>query len=406
MFNVGAASGFNRLADLFFTRRIGLSENGQPVPIVGGARVSGKVDRHNVAAMNITTQGAFDRPGDNFFVGRYSRDILSRSKVGGIVIDKNSVNDAHYNRTFAADTTLALHRNFVVNGFLAKTETPGVSWGDMAGYARATWLSPSLSIYGEYIDLQENFNAEVGFVPRVGIRTSKFHGEWDPRPGRWGIRMFDPMWNITYTTDQNNRLLTRRIHHMIGTYFENGASFTVWYNDHFEQLDVPFPIHRQGVVIPPGTYRFGEWNYRYRSDPSRRLYGELGYSPQTFFGGTRTDTRATLGLRATSRLAVELRLNRSDVELPAGAFVADLASVRFDFALSPEMTLRSLTQYNSTTREISTSVRFNWIYSPGSDIYIAYDELRLDMPGVYGYYDMPWLRNRQLAVKMTYLFSR
>ena len=226
MFNVGASSGFNRLADLSFTRRIGLN-NGQPVPIVGGARISGKVDRHNIAAMNITT-GALGNPGENFFVGGYSRDILSRSKVGGIIIDKNAVDDAHFNRTFAADTTLALHRNFVVNGFLAKTETPGRAGEDMAGYARATWLSPSWSVYGEYIDLQENFNAEVGFIPRVGIRTSKFHGEWDPRPGRWGIRMFDPMWNMTYTTDQNNRLLTRRIHHMIGTYFDNGSSFTLW----------------------------------------------------------------------------------------------------------------------------------------------------------------------------------
>ena len=421
MFNVGASSGFSRLADLFFTRRIGLSDSGQPVPIVGGARVSGKVDRHNVAAMNITTREALGHPGDNFFVGRYSRDILSRSKVGGIVIDKSSVNDAHFNRTLAADTTLALHRNFVVNGFLAKTETalcgvssatrarcPNEPGRDMAAYARGTWLSPSWSVYGEYIDLQENFNAEVGFVPRVGIRTSKFHGEWDPRPGRWGIRMFDPMWNMTYTTDQNNRLLTRRIHHMIGTYFEDGSSFTVWYNDHFEQLDIPFQIYQQDVVIPPGTYRFGEWNYRFRSDPSRRLYGEAGHSPQTFFGGTRTDTTAVLGLRATSRIAAELRFNRSDVELPWGpAFVADLASLRFDFALSPEMTLRTLTQYNSTTSEVSTSVRFNWIYSPGSDIYIAYDELRLDpQAGVYGYYPTPWLRNRQLAVKMTYLFSR
>ena len=406
MFNVGAASGFNRLADLFFSRRIGLSETGQPVPIVGGARVSGKVNRHNIAAMNITT-GAFGSPGENFFVGRYSRDILSRSKVGGIVIDKNAVGDAHLNRTFAADTTLALHRNFVVNGFLAKTETPGRAGQDMAAYGRGTWLSPSWSFYGEYIDLQENFNAEVGFVPRVGIRTSKFHGEWDPRPGRWGIRMFDPMWNITYTTDQNNRLLTRRIHHMIGTYFENGSSFTVWYNDHFEQLDVPFEIRRNDVLIPPGTYRFGEWNYRFRSDPSRRLYGEAGYSPQTFFGGTRIDTRATLGVRATSRIAAELRFNRSDVDLPWGAFVADLASLRFDFALSPEMTLRTLTQYNSTTGELSNSVRFNWIYSPGSDIYVAYDELRLDtQPGLYGFHATPWLRNRQLAVKMTYLFSR
>ena len=284
MFNVGAASGFSRLADLFFTRRIGLSAGGQPVPIIGGARLSGKVDRHNIAVMNITTQEAFGSPGENFFVGRYSRDILSRSKIGGIIINKEAVNGGtHYNRTFAADTTLALHRNLVVNGFLAKTETLGLSGGDMAGYARAAWLSPSWNITGEYIDLQENFNAELGFIPGRH-RQSKFHGEWDPRPGRWGIRMFDPMWNITYTTDQNNRLLTRRMHHMIGTYFEDGSRATIWYNDYFEQLDVPFPI-RSDVVIPPGTYRFGEWNFMYNTDPSRRLYAQTGYSPQTFFGG-------------------------------------------------------------------------------------------------------------------------
>jgi hypothetical protein len=239
----------------------------------------------------------------------------------------------------------------------------------------------------------------VGFVPRIGIRTSKAHAEWNPRPGRWSIRSFDPMINITYTTDQNNRLLTRRIHHMVGTYFENGANFTVWYNDHFEQLDVPFPI-LEGLTIPAGTYRFGEWYFSYRSDPSRRFYQQLRYSPQTFFGGTRTDWNATLGLRATSQVAIEGQFQRSDVDGPWGAFVADLGLLRFDLALSPEMTLRTLTQYNSTTNSVSTSVRFNWIYRPGSDIYIAYDELRMDLPGV------PWLQNRQVAIKMTYLFSR
>ena len=83
-------------------------------------------------------------------------------------------------------------------------------------------------------------------------------------------------------------------------------------------------------------------------------------------------------MRITSSIAAEGRFSRSDVDLPGGAFLADLASVNFDLALSPEMTLRTLSQYNSTTNEISTSVRFNWIYSPGSDIYVAYDELRLD----------------------------
>jgi hypothetical protein len=406
MFNVGASAGSSRLADLFFTRRIGLSATGQLVPIIGGARLSGKVDRHNIAVMNVTTQGAFGNLGENVFVGRYSRDILARSKIGGIIINKEVVNGgSHYNRTFAADTTLALHRNFVVNGFVAKTETPGIFSDDMAAYARGTWLSPSWSVFAEYIDLQDNFNAELGFIPRVGIRVSKFHGEWNPRPGKWNIRMLDPMWNITYTTDQHNRLLTRRMHHMLGAGFEDGSRIIVWYNDYFEQIDVPFHI-RPDVEIPPGTYRFGEWSFMYNTDPSRRLYARTRYSPQTFFNGTRTDTRATVGLRATSRIAAEVQFSRSDVELMGGVFVADLASLRFDLALSPGMTLRTLSQYNSTTNELSTSVRFNWIYSPGSDIYVAYDELRLDTPGVHGSYETPWLRSRQLAIKLTYLLSR
>ena len=424
MFNVGAqGTGFGRLADLFFTRRIGLSDSGQPIPIVGGARLTGKVDRHNVAAMNISTQSAFGNPGDNFFVGRYSRDILARSKVGAILVNKEAVGAADYNRTFAVDTTLAIHRNLTVTGFLAKTDTPqggyssrypavaeGAGARDMAGYARATWLSPAWHVYGEYIDLQEHFNPEVGFVPRIGIRTSKFHGEWNPRPDRWNIRMFDPMWNITYTTDQHNRLLTRRIHNMIGTYFQNGSSVTVFYNDHFEQLDFPFTISNTGVTIPAGTYDFGEWVFSAQSDPSQRLYTRVRYMPQTFFDGTRTDLQATVGLRATSRISAETIFNRSDVDLPWGEFVADLASLRLDLTLSPTVTLRSLSQYNSLTGEFSNSIRFNWIYSPGSDIYVAYDEMRLDDlflldPHVRR---SPWgdVRNRQIAIKMTYLLSR
>ncbi len=390
--------GITRLADLFFTRRIGLA-SGQPVPIIAGTRLTGKVDRHNIAVMNIQTQDVGSRPGENFFVARYSRDIFARSKVGGLIVNKEAIDDSSYNRTFAADTSLALHPYFTVTGFIAKTETPGVSNGEAAGHVNATWLSPGWRIYTEYTDIQDNFNVEVGFVPRVGIRRSKLHGQWNPRPGKWGIRSMHPMMNIEYTTDQHNRLLSRRVHHMIGFQFEDGSNFTVIYNKEFEQLDEPFRI-TSDVTIPAGTYRFGDPSLSYRSDPSRRIYGRLNYSPQTFFDGTRRDYGGTIGVRATNQFAAETRFSRSDVDLPWGAFVADLASLRFDYALSPEMTLRTLTQYNSTTDSVSTSVRFNWIYMPGSDLYIAYDEFRQDIPSV------PWLQNRQLAVKMTYLLSR
>tara|TARA_Y100000588_G_C14181970_1_gene894087 strand:- start:45 stop:1646 length:1602 start_codon:yes stop_codon:yes gene_type:complete len=409
MFSVKSQQSFGRVADLFFTRRIGLA-NGQPVPIIGGTRLTGKVQRHNVAVMNIQTQGVGGELGENFFVGRYSRDIFARSKVGGIVVNKEAIGGSHFNRTIAVDTSLTPHPFLSITGFVAKTESPHVTRDDMMGHMMVMWLSPSARIYSEYSDIQDNFNAEVGFVPRLGIRRSKLHGQWNPRPGRWGIRSMDPMLNVEYTTDQANRLLTRRVHHMMGIQFEDGSSVTFITNKMFEQLDVPFQIS-QNTTIPVGTYRFWQPSVFYRSDPSQRVSGNARYSPQGFFGGRRVDWGGGLNWRATSRIAAQASFRRSDVTLPGGAFVADLASTTFDLALSPEMTLRSLIQYNSTTDSISTSVRFNWIYKPGSDIYIAYDELRTDDflgldPTLRHNGYVPWIQNRQLAIKMTYLLAR
>jgi hypothetical protein len=209
----------------------------------------------------------------------------------------------------------------------------------------------------------------------------------------------DPMMNIVYITDQNNRLVSREHHNMVGFYFDDGSSVVFIYNDIFEQLDVPFRISPD-VTIPAGTYRFGQPSVSYGSNPSHRLYARARYSPQTFFGGTLADYSGTVGVRPTSRLAAEVQISRSDVDLPWGAFMADLASLRLDFAFSPEMTLRTLSQFNSTNKSVNTSVRFNWIYSPGSDLYIAYDEFGQNYAG------LSWIQNRQLAVKMTYLLSR
>jgi hypothetical protein len=398
-FNVGTTASMDRLADLFFSRRIGLSDAGAHVPIIGGARLTGKVGRNNVAAMSIQTDDAYGQAGENFLVSRYSRDVFERSKVGAIVINKQSMSGGHYNRTFAGDFTLAPHASLTLNGFLARTATPGTSGDEMGGHLRAGWLDRDWNVYAEYTDLQDNFNAEVGFVPRTGIRTSKFHFERTPRPGRFGIRVLEPMWNVAYTTDQTNRLVTRRYHYMLGVGFENGGNFMVWYNDNFERLDNPFPLRRD-LIIAPGDYRFGDWRFSYRSNRSQRVYFSATYAPQTFFDGHRTDLDGRLGMRISSQLAAEGQLSRNDVDLPAGSFTADVASLGIDYALSPDMTLRSLTQYNSLTKQWSTGARFHYIYRPGSDLYIVYDEVRRDIP-------VPSeLRDRQLIVKLTYLLSR
>jgi len=393
-----STQGQDRAMDLFFSRRVGLSDAGQPIPIVGGARMTGKARGNNLAVMDLQTDEAFGRPGDNFFVARYSKDLLGRSKVGGLLINKEGSGAGRFNRVFVADSILAPTRSLSFHTFLARSSTPGVSDGQQAFHARALLLNTKWNTSAEYTDIGDHFNDEAGFVPRTGIRTTKVHLERNPRPGGW-IRVLEPMINLTYTTDQHNRLLTRRIHNMLGTRLKNGANITVWYNHWFDQIDRPFTLQSR-VTVPTGTYRFGEWNVMAGSNPARRVYGRAGFSPQTFYDGTRTDTDATLGLRASSRLSAELSLQRNDVDLPWGAFVVNLAIFRFDYALSPRMTVRSLSQYNSLTRQLSTSVRYNFIYRPGSDLYVVYDELQGNTVGI------PEVRNRQLILKMTYLLSR
>ena len=95
-----------------------------------------------------------------------------------------------------------------------------------------------------------------------------------------------------------------------------------------------------------------------------------------FYGGTKQTVTGAVGVRASSHLSSELQFSRNDVKLPYGDFLANLAILRVDYAVSPRATVRSLTQYNSLTHEVTNSVRFNFIYRPGSDIYVVYNDLQ------------------------------
>jgi hypothetical protein len=396
VFNVGATTTFNRMADLFFSRRIGLSPTGEQIPILGGARLTGRMGRNTLGFLSVQTDEAFGQSGENFLVTRYSRDILGRSRVGGIFINKQEFGGDHWNRTAGADFVLAPHPSFTMNGFLAGTATAGEGGNGLGSHVRAGWLDRRWNVYAEYTDLDDDFNAEVGFIPRVGIRTTKFHVERTPRPGRWGVRVLEPMYNITYTTDQGGRMISRQHHYMVGSQWENGASVIVWYNRYFERLDSPFAL-RPDVVVAPGDYRFGDWRVWYMSNRAARVYWSGYWAPQTFFDGNRTDLNGSLGVRVTPQLATEAGLTRNEVDLPAGDFTATVGSFRVDYAISPEMGIRSVTQYNSLTEQWSSSARFRYTYRPGSDLYLVYDNVRRD--------GLVEVRDHQLLLKATYLLA-
>ena len=77
-----------------------------------------------------------------------------------------------------------LGRSFQVNGYLAKSATPGLNGSDMAWFGRVSYRDPACNLWVNYLDVQDNFNAEVGFVQRRGVRTTKAYFSPTPRPGK------------------------------------------------------------------------------------------------------------------------------------------------------------------------------------------------------------------------------
>ncbi len=414
-FTVGTGQAFTNTpvqTDLFFSRRIGLSEAGQPVSILGGARLTGKVGKNNIAVMDVQTDNAFLKPGDNFFVSRYSRDVFRRSRVGALFVNKESVDGSeHFNRTMAVDGNFAISSNFQVTSYLAKTDTnPDMRWTggrpigegkDMAFYGRMAYRDPRWNLYVNYLDVQENFNAEAGFVQRTGIRTTKAHFGPTPRPKKGSIKLMEPMYVLTYTTDQSNRLVNRLHHWMWGITLRNDSFINAIYQKNLDVLDTPFVI-RPGVRIPVGSYNMDEWIFTYNTSPGKRLYQRVTFQPTEFYDGTRRSLSYAFGLRATSRLSTELQYNRNDVKMPWGDFLVNLTTLRVDFTFSPKMTIRSLTQYNTSTHEVSNNIRFNLIHHAGSDLYVVYNDLRqTGLPA-----DVFAQQDRQLVVKLNYLIQK
>ena len=138
------------------------------------------------------------------------------------------------------------------------------------------------------------------------------------------------------------------------------------------------------------------------TSPGKKFFQRVTWQPDEFYGGTRRAISYAVGARATSRLSSELQYSRNDVKMPWGDFLVNLTTLRVDYTFSPRMTIRSLTQYNTSTNEVSNNIRFNLIHRPGSDLFVVYNDLRqTGLPA-----DVFAQKDRQLVVKLNYLIQK
>jgi hypothetical protein len=165
--------------DLFFSRRIGIASTGQQLPIVGGARLSGKVAGWNVGLLDMQTKAkAGVAPANNFAVARLSREFRNRSGFGALFVNRQSTGDIRgsrawreSNRTYAVDGRKGLGRYTQITGFLAgHLVSPYQQRRPAPSTSAFLRESPRFDLRAKYTDVGEGMNPEVGFLRRSAFR--------------------------------------------------------------------------------------------------------------------------------------------------------------------------------------------------------------------------------------------
>lgn len=389
-------------ADLFFSRRIGIAD-GAPVGIKGGGRMSGRALGLNVGLLHIATDGLGDiQPENRYSVARIAKELPNRSRVGGIFVNRDSDLDGDFNRTYAADAQFGITEAFTVAAWGGRTETPGLDGEDEAFAASANLDSREWRGGVQFQQFGEQFNPEVGFLPRTGHRYYQGNMMRIFRP-RSGPREIRP--HFSYFTYRSRKAGVEegfeesgRFH--IDSHFEwgDGTFFSPAFNWVREGLYEPFTIPGTDVTVPAGTYDGWEAAWRFNTNRSASFVFDGGIDWGDFLSGTRRGGFGTLTVRSGASFSTSLRLTYNDVNLPEGDFETTLAGLALGYFLTPRIYVQSLVQYSSQVDSWSANVRFGWLSTAGTGLFIVYND-------VQGVDDRSGTLGRSLIVKFSRQFN-
>ena len=393
--------------EVFFSRRVGIGESGGQIPIFGGGRLSGKVGSNtNVGILNIQTQSvnATGTPSNNFTVARVRQDFQNRSNIGAMFVNRgatgNLAGERDYNRSYAVDGRWGIGQTGTVSGFAAQTDTSGLKGDTHAFNMAANYDSERYQLRGGFTEVGPNFNPEVGFYARRGYRRSDASIRTTFRPQNpLGILEWYPhashftIWN--FVTGQQE---TQYTHLDNGIEWRNGYQVSTGVNLTKEGVLEPFEIF-PGVTVPVDTYDHAEAIMRFNTNQGAPISFAFRATVGGFFGGDRVQMGPEVSMRTGQTFNAQLSWSRNDIDLPGGAFVTNLGTVRLNYSFTTRMFLQALVQYNDRADLWSSNIRFAILSDANTGLFIVYNDTQ-------GLGDVrPTGAGRTLTIKYSQLFD-
>ncbi len=388
----------------YFSRRIGLDADGNPIPIVAGLKIAGQAGNWNVGALNITDKT--DSSYRNFSVARITHNVGKQSYIGFLGTIGNAVS-AESNWLTGLDVKLATStfrgsKNLVFTGFGLKSTTEGLSGKDFSFGADINYPNDFLRVRLGYQEIGENYRAGIGFVPRLGIRNTYGELFLGPRPNKYGIMKINIGSMVNFITDMKNTLLTRDIFmKFIEFEFLSGEKAEYALSNSYEYLDEDFEIFpKDSITISAGTYDFWQQGIELSTAPRRNVWVAFEINWGGFFDGTNSKIELKSGFKIGVPFFLGLQFEQNNVHLPEGSFVTRIYRINADVYFNPDISLSNFIQFDNVSDEWGLQSRFKWILKPGNEIILVWNSLVL--PDAYS--DRYLMQENTVRFKVNYNF--
>jgi hypothetical protein len=366
----------------FYSRRIGLGDSGQVVPILAGGRVYGKVGPWALGMLDVQT-GEDDRAND--LVVRMKHDLLDRSYIGGIATQRILVGGKGAERTAGLDVDLPLvvgGLNIEPSFWIMGSQTPGISGFPIAWRYGTDFPNDLFDNFISLYRIDAGFTPTLGFVQRTGIWETTSHIDFMPRPHVLGIRQLDllfpiPSWDVI--ANESGSIFRSRDWQTawfewrpLGGDFQSGAHFEINIQRFFDAPADTFAIFR-GATVPPGRYWWTRGELQYQMSRSHPLSLGSLLSWGNFYGGKNTELDLQADWRGGGHVILGATLSRSRVTLPSGLFVATLVTGRIEYAFNTRTSFLGFAQYDNEDQRVDFNLRFHWIPRIGDDLFVVWN---------------------------------
>jgi len=371
--------------NLFYSRRIGIDQH-TAVPIIGGTRFFGKLNKTNMGVMSIQTYASDSIPTTNHSVIKISQDIFKQSSIGIITTQKYS--KERYNAVYGAnfiystselfgDKNLRVGGSFAASDTRVNEEVVDSNKDNLSYNLFLTYHNDEIEYDLGFTTIEKGFNPEMGFRNRGNFQKFTTELQFNPRFEKLASfrnLIFKPI-EIDYYINNETRE-TETIEYEwrpFGFVTKSGEVAELNIQHRYDAPSSDFELI-DSIFIQAGSYWDNRVEVQFETFRGRRLSSEIKASAGEFYTGQRQEIELSGRLNLNRHLNVGIDWQRNFIQLPEISFTTDELGGRIDYAFNPKLNTSIFAQWNNENDIVLVNYRINWIPKIGSFFYFVINQ--------------------------------